>query len=240
MHIRNQPATQSIRILIVEDEANILKLMKLNLELEGYEVVTSGNGKETLELIKSQKFDLILLDIMLPEINGFEICEQIRIRNKEIGIIFISAKDTAEDRVKGLRLGADDYLTKPFNLQELLLRVNNLVKRSSPQVIKTLSEYSFGENKIDFNRYKAKGIHGDIDLTNKETLLLRLLIEREGEVISRKKILQQVWGYDVFPSTRTIDNFILSFRKYFERNPKKPKYFHSVRGIGYKFTGNDE
>jgi two-component system alkaline phosphatase synthesis response regulator PhoP len=224
-----------MRILLVEDEEQIRKLMKLNLEAEGYEVVTASDGKIALQLIDSQYFDLLVLDVMLPNVDGFQICEKVRLKNDKIGILIVSAKDTSQDRITGLRLGADDYLVKPFNLEEFLLRVHNLIKRSNEEAREDLTEYSFGDNKINFVTYQASTSENDLSLTNKEVLLLKMLIERKNEVVSRQQILQNVWGYDIYPSTRTIDNFILSFRKYFESDPKNPKHFHSVRGVGYKF-----
>lgn len=225
-----------MRILLVEDEEQIRKMVMLNLEMENHEVIATDNGRKALELINYQYFDLIILDVMLPEVDGFQICEQVRLRNNQVGIIIVSAKDTSSDRVTGLKLGADDYLTKPFNLEELLLRVNNLLKRSTEAGAKEKTEYSFSGNTINFITYKASGKQGEFQLTKKEVLLLKLLIERQNEVVSRNQILQTVWGYDVYPSTRTIDNFILSFRKYFEEDPRNPKHFYSVRGVGYKFT----
>lgn len=225
-----------MRILVVEDEEQIRKIIKLNLELDGYEVVEVDNGRKALDIINQQHFDLLILDVMLPEVNGFEICQRVRIRNAKVGIIIVSAKDTSADRINGLKMGADDYLNKPFNLEELLLRVNNLLKRSTEEAAKDLQEFSFGNNYINFTTYESRGVQGVFQLTNKESLLLKLLIERQNEVVSRNQILQTVWGYDVYPSTRTIDNFILSFRKYFENDPRDPKYFHSIRGVGYKFT----
>ena len=224
-----------MRILLVEDEEQIRKLIKMNLELEGFEVVSADNGKKALDIIDGQYFDLIILDIMLPEVNGLQICQKIRLNNSKVCIIIVSAKDTSQDRIMGLKYGADDYLTKPFNVEELLLRVNNLLKRNSDEQINSLEYYEFGDNKINFVTYEAEGTQGTFRLTQKEVLLLKMLIERKNEVVSRKEILQNVWGYDVFPSTRTIDNFILNFRKYFEKEPRKPKFFHSVRGVGYKF-----
>lgn len=226
-----------MRILLVEDEESIRDVVKLNLELEDYEVVTAGDGKKAIKHFKEEHFDLILLDVMLPETNGFDICEQIRLTNMDVPIIFLTAKDAAMDRIAGLKRGADDYITKPFNLEELLLRVNNLIKRTSKSPENTPEVYEFGSNKVNFVTFEAVGKPGDFMLTKKEAMLLKLLIDRKNEVVSRQQILQSVWGYDVYPSTRTIDNFILSFRKYFEVDAKNPAYFHSVRGVGYKFVG---
>lgn len=224
-----------MRILLVEDEENIRDVVKLNLEMEDYEVVATDNGKDAIKNFHEQHFDLLILDVMLPEIDGFQICEQVRLTNMEVPIIFLTAKDTAIDRITGLKKGADDYLTKPFNLEELLLRVQNLIKRTSKSPENTPEIYSFGSNEINFITFEAKGNPGNFTLTKKEAMLLKLLIDRKNEVVSRQQILQSVWGYDVYPSTRTIDNFILSFRKYFEEDPKNPQSFLSVRGVGYKF-----
>lgn len=224
-----------MRILLVEDEENISEVVKLNLEMEDYEVVHTDNGREAIRIFHEQHFDLLILDVMLPEIDGFQICEQVRLTNLDVPIIFLTAKDTAPDRITGLKKGADDYLTKPFNLEELLLRVQNLIKRSAKVPGNTPEIYNFGDNQINFKTYEARGTKGPFNLTKKEAMLLKLLIDRKNEVVSRQQILQSVWGYDVYPSTRTIDNFILSFRKYFEQDPRNPTFFHSVRGIGYKF-----
>ena len=225
-----------MRILLVEDEENIRKVVKLNLELDDYEVVTTDNGKDAMKYFHEQHFDLIILDIMLPEISGLQICEQIRLTDTETPIIFLTAKDTPPDRVLGLKKGADDYLSKPFNLEELQLRVKKLISRSSKTPKMDMEYFEFGNNKVNFSTFEAVGNQGDMILTKKEAMLLKLLVERKNEVVSRQQILQFVWGYDVYPSTRTIDNFIHSFRKYFEENPKEPKFFKSVRGIGYKFV----
>lgn len=223
------------RILLVEDEESIRDVVRLNLEMEGFEVVVAGNGKEALKNIDNQHFDLLLLDIMLPEVDGLQVCEQVRLTNREMPILMLTAKGADQDRVAGLKKGADDYLTKPFNLEELLLRVQNLLRRSGKKTDIELESYEFGENKVNFATYEAIGNPGAFTLTKKEAMLLKLLIERKNEVVSREQILQAVWGYDIYPSTRTIDNFILSFRKYFEEDPKNPQYFLSVRGVGYKF-----
>lgn len=226
----------AVRIFLVEDEISIRDALKLNLELEGYEVVTTADGKRVLKMFKEQHFDIVLLDIMLPEVSGLELCEQIRLVNMDIPIIFLTAKDTTADKVTGLKKGADDYIVKPFNLEELLLRIQILLKRSKGATSTSLESFEFGINKANFKTFQATGNQGQFKLTKKEAMLLKLLIERRGEVVSRQQILQSVWGYDVYPSTRTIDNFILSFRKYFEEDPKSPSFFHSVRGVGYKFV----
>jgi two-component system alkaline phosphatase synthesis response regulator PhoP len=227
------------RILLVEDEENLLEAIKLNLEMEGYEVEVADTGSKALKKAVEQRFNLIILDIMLPEIDGYAVCQKIRITDNDTPIIFLTAKDTSQDKINGLKQGADDYLTKPFNLEELLLRVKVLVKHSvrGSKEAQEIRKFAFGENEVDFSTFKAKGISGnEVALTKKETALLKLLIDRKGTVVSRAQILQFVWGYDIYPSTRTIDNFIMTFRKYFEKDPSEPKYFHSIRGVGYKFT----
>lgn len=226
------------RVLLVEDEPNLKEAIKLNLEMEGMEVVTAETGTRGLTKFREQRFNLVILDIMLPEMDGYSICEQIRLENSSVPILFLTAKDSSKDKIHGFKSGADDYITKPFNLEELLLRVKVLVRHSlrSMSGEKDIHEYQFGPNTINFATYEANGVSGNLILTKKEAKLLKLLVEKNHEVVSRQQILQYVWGYDVFPSTRTIDNFILSFRKYFEEDPRNPRYFHSVRGVGYKFT----
>lgn len=226
-----------MRILLVEDEENIREVITLNLELENYEVIQAASGREAIRLFNEQHFDLLILDVMLPEMDGFQVCEQIRLTNMDVPVIFLTAKDTAADRIAGLKRGADDYLTKPFVLEELLLRVQNLIRRSSKAPANTPEVFEFGGNRINFITYEAEGVLGKFLLTKKEAMLLKLLIDRRGEVVSRQQILQSVWGYDVFPSTRTIDNFILKFRRHFEQDSRNPVYFHSIRGVGYKFGG---
>ncbi|MFT7587962.1 MAG: two-component system alkaline phosphatase synthesis response regulator PhoP [Limisphaerales bacterium] len=227
------------RVLLVEDEANIRENLKLNLEMEDFEVVTADNGILAVKTFKEQRFNCVVLDIMLPELDGLAVCEQIRLEDSEVPILFLTARGSGQDIIEGLKKGGDDYMTKPFNLEELILRVGNLVKRSyqmSSSSESNLSEFEFGGNYVNFATYEARGVQGPIKLTNKEVKLLKLLVDRKNEVVSRQHILQTVWGYDVFPSTRTIDNFILAFRKYFESDPKNPVFFHSVRGVGYKFV----
>ena len=226
-------------ILVVEDEENLREALKLNLELEGYAVTCAENGALALKRVDGEYFDLIILDVMLPEVDGFDVCQGIRLKNIDSPILMLSARSGSDDRVTGLKRGADDYLTKPFNLEELLLRIEKLIdKNRKIQEHTTVGEsYSFGGNTIDFKAQNATNHKGElISLSKKEIMLLKLMIEFRNEVVSREKILQAVWGYQVFPTTRTIDNFILSFRKYFEQDPREPKHFHSVRGVGYKFS----
>jgi len=226
-------------ILLVEDEENLHEALKLNLELEGYDVTSAFDGAAALRAVENEYFDLIILDVMLPEMDGISVTESIRISNNEVPILILSAKNSSADRVLGLKKGADDYLTKPFNLEELLLRIHKLIDKNKKLHDKSTvgNSYSFGDNLIDFKAQEASTKSGQkIQLSKKETMLLKLLIENKNEVVPREKILQAVWGYNVYPTTRTIDNFILSFRKYFEEDSRNPKYFHSVRGVGYKYS----
>ncbi|CAI8180057.1 MAG: Transcriptional regulatory protein WalR [Bacteroidia bacterium] len=223
------------RILVVEDEKDLADTIKLNLELEDYHPIVVNDGLDAISAFKEQSFDLVILDIMIPSINGIEVCENIRLQDSSVPIMFLSAKSRSEDRILGLKKGGDDYLTKPFNLEELILRISNLIARNETNTSNTITTYSFGKNSVDFDSYEAIGKQGKFTLTNKESLLLKLLIENEGEVVSRERILQAVWGYSVYPSTRTIDNFVLAFRRYFEDDQKNPKFFISLRGVGYKF-----
>lgn len=235
--MQKQPKKGSI--LLVEDEENLHETLRLNLELENYEITSAYTGSEALKSVKEEYFDLIILDIMLPEIDGISVIERIRIQNLDTPILILSAKNSSSDKILGLRTGADDYLTKPFNLEELLLRVTKLIQKNTlikhkdnvPEVV------AFGQNTVDFKAQEATTWEGKkILLSKKEAMLLRLLIEHKNEVVTREKILQSVWGYNVYPTTRTIDNFILSFRKYFEEDSRNPKHFHSARGVGYKYT----
>ncbi|WP_090607063.1 response regulator transcription factor [Parapedobacter koreensis] len=230
------------RILLVEDEEHLLDAIKLNLELEGYRVSTAADGKKALKIFKEERFNLVILDVMIPEIDGFQVAETIRLQNTEVPIMFLTAKNSSEDRITGLRKGADDYLVKPFNLEELILRVGILVRRGMKgDDLKELNSYTIGDKTIYFNSFELHHADGAVtSLTKKETMLLKLLIERRNEAVSREQILETVWNYDVYPSTRTIDNFILTFRKYFEPDQKHPMYFHSIRGVGYKFTDNPQ
>lgn len=225
-------------ILLVEDEENLHDALKLNLELENYQVTSAYDGNQALQAIGNEYFDLVILDVMLPGIDGISVAETVRVRQNQVPILILSARNTSADRVLGLKKGADDYLNKPFNLEELLLRVHKLIDKNQKLQEKSTvpDKYSFGKNTIDFKAQEAFNKKNQrFRLSKKETMLLKLLIEHRNEVVNREKILQTVWGYQVYPNTRTIDNFILNFRKYFEEDSRKPKFFHSVRGVGYKF-----
>jgi two-component system alkaline phosphatase synthesis response regulator PhoP len=227
------------RILLAEDEASLRDMIALNLELEGYVVQTALDGKVALEKALNERFDLLILDVMLPLLDGFRLCERVRLENSEVMILFLTARNAGEDRVQGLRLGADDYLTKPFNLEELLLRVAGLLRRRLDRKANQEQHdvFRFDGHTINFAQYEVLTRSGErIQPSKREMQLLKLLIERRNEVVSRKQILETVWGYDIIPATRTIDNFILNFRKYFERNPANPLFFQSVRGVGYRFS----
>ena len=226
-------------ILLVEDEENLQEALKLNLEMEGYEVSSAFDGPAALKALQNEYFDLLILDVMLPEIDGIRVLESLRLQNNNMPVLILSAKSSSADKVLGLKKGADDYLTKPFNLEELLLRVHKLIEKNKQLQDKETvpNEYSFDKNSINFKALVAINYKSEkIELSKKEAMLLKLLIENKNEVVTREKILQAVWGYNVYPTTRTIDNFILSFRKYFEEDSRNPRYFHSVRGMGYKFT----
>jgi two-component system, OmpR family, alkaline phosphatase synthesis response regulator PhoP len=228
-----------LSILLVEDEENLHEALRMNLELEGYMVTSAFDGLQAMKAVQNEYFDLIIMDVMIPEIDGFNVTQNIRLTNTEVPILILSAKGSSEDRVTGLRKGADDYLTKPFNLEELLLRVQKLIRKNKQiQEKSSLGDtYSFGGHIIDFKAQEAKNNRGEkIQLSKKEAMLLKLLIENKNEVVPREKILQSVWGYNVYPTTRTIDNFILNFRKYFEEDSRNPRHFHSVRGVGYKYA----
>lgn len=227
------------RILLVEDEPSLYEGLKLNLEIEGYSVTIATDGEKAIEKFKSGHFHLVILDVMIPKMDGFAVCETIRLDNRKVPIMFLSAKNSAEDKINGLKTGADDYMSKPFNLEEFLLRVSVLVKRGEElyaSVTSNLDSFEFGNNKADFTSFTITTHQGEEKtLSKREMKLLKLLIEKRGQVVSREEILQKIWGYDVFPSTRTIDNYILAYRKYFEINQRQPKHFFSVRGVGYKF-----
>jgi two-component system alkaline phosphatase synthesis response regulator PhoP len=224
------------RILVVDDEAHLADGIRENLAAEGYETAIAYDGAAGLAALTAEPFDLAIVDVMMPRMDGLELCASMRREGIQTSVLFLTVKGAPEDRVRGFEAGGDDYLTKPFHLQELLLRVAAILRRSrwyedaSPNL-------EFGGNRIDFRTYKASAWDGtEHHLTHKEAMIVQALAERETEIVTREEILDRVWGYEVFPSTRTIDNFIVRIRKRFERNPEEPLHFHTVRGVGYRFT----
>ena len=223
-------------ICLVEDEKSLSDLIQMNLEMEGYDVDSFQNGLDAFKIAdKINKYQLVILDVMLPEVSGLDICREIR-KFSMVPILFLSAKGTTEDRSAGLKLGANDYLSKPFDLEELLLRVSVLIGK--PALMKENSLLKIGSKEIDFETFEVKDTDSNdsFTLSKKEIELLKLFSEKENIVLSRDEILDVVWGKDQFPTSRTIDNYILSFRKLFEEDPKNPVFFHSIRAVGYKFT----
>jgi two-component system, OmpR family, alkaline phosphatase synthesis response regulator PhoP len=225
-----------MRILIVEDEDTLRQTLALNFSLEGYSVLQAADGEAGLALWREAAPDVVLLDVMMPKRSGFEVCRTMRQAGDHTPVLFLSAKNQAADRVSGLEAGADDYIAKPFHLPELLLRVQNIVRRAAwyQQPQDTLE---FGGHRIDFRRYSAQLANGRLEtLGERELMILKLFAERAGEVVSRDEVLEAVWGHDNYPSNRTVDNFIVRLRKLFEPEPSKPRYLHTVWGVGYKFT----
>jgi len=234
------------KILVIEDERHIAEGISLNLELQGYTVEIAETGTAGLIAWKQWQPDLIVLDIMLPGVDGISVLKSIRLENERLPILILSAKSTSEDRILGLTLGVDDYLSKPFNLDEFLLRIERLLKRDSwlnqkpdagntTSTIRPLDRYCFGRNEIDFVRSIAVCNNEEIALTEQELRLLRLLIANRGKTLSRGEILEIAWGFSKDLSTRTVDNFMVRFRKYFEEDPKQPVFFKSRRSVGYVF-----
>lgn len=225
------------QILVIEDEQSLAEMIQLNLELEGYSVHVLSNGKQALSH-KEQlaNYQLVLLDVMLPEVSGLDICRAYR-QVSDVPILFLSAKGTTIDRIAGLKLGANDYLAKPFDLEELLLRARNLMQVNLREN-EALSEITIGEVTVHFSSYEA--IHlltGEKQLLSKREIeLLQFFIQHKDEVVSRDLLLEKLWNNEHAPTGRTIDNYILNFRKLLEKDPKEPQYFHAVRGVGYKFT----
>jgi len=227
-------------ILLVEDDAHLADGLMLNLEAEGYQVAHVARGDDALTSFADGAFDLILLDIMLPGIDGLTVCHRLRERGETVPILFITARGQADERIEGLVAGGDDYITKPFDLKELMARIAGIFRRQawltdSDKMIS--NDYTFDGRRINFVAFEAEGPGGRFDLTRRECMVAKYLIERPGQVVSRDQLLDAVWGYRVFPTSRTIDNFVLKLRKIFEDDQKNPVYFHTIRGVGYRFAG---
>jgi two-component system alkaline phosphatase synthesis response regulator PhoP len=237
--------TEKSRILIIEDDAHIAEGLKLNLSLQGYEAAIAGSGTEGLRLWKEYNPHMIVLDIMLPGLDGFAVLRHIRLEDEKLPVLILSAKGEPDDRIKGFSYGVDDYLAKPFRLEEFLLRIERLLTRASwnrdriaqagPEEQGEMQRYTFGGNTIDFTTSTAVCRRGTIQLTEQEVRLLRVFITNRGKPLSRRILLEVGWGYSGVSTTRTVDNFIVRLRKYFEDNPHKPLYFRSLRSVGYRF-----
>jgi two-component system alkaline phosphatase synthesis response regulator PhoP len=223
------------RILIVEDEPDLLRGLELNIKAEGYAVLTARRGDEGLEDALRERPDLVLLDVMLPGLNGFDVCRELRRKAFDAPIIILTAKAEEVDRVVGLEIGADDYVTKPFGIRELLARIRVRLRRrtnsSSDSVLR------FSDVEIDFDKHEATRAGTRVDLTGKEFEVLRLLAQNRGRIVTRDRLLEEVWGYEHYPTTRTVDNHILRLRQKLEANPSDPRHILSVYGEGYKFVG---
>jgi two-component system, OmpR family, alkaline phosphatase synthesis response regulator PhoP len=231
--------TETPRVLVVDDEENLALGIAENLEAEGYLTAVAHDGRAGLARLRAEPWDLVVLDVMMPELDGYALCETLRREGNEVPVLFLTAKGLVEDRIRGLQAGGDDYLAKPFSLRELLLRVAAILKRRRwyGERSEAGAPLAFGGNRVDFRTYQATAWDGaQHHLTHKEAMILKCLSDRAGEVVPREAVLETVWGYDVYPSTRTIDNFILRLRKRFERDPEDPRHFHTVRGVGYRFT----
>ena len=223
------------RILVVEDDPAILRGLTDNLKFESYEVLTATDGEAGYRLIREKNPDLVILDLMLPKLSGYELCRKARAEGLNIPILMLTARGEEADRVLGLDLGADDYITKPFSVRELLARIRAILRRTHPPRALP-DELRFGDIVVDFRRYEAHKGDKSLEMTRKEFGVLRLLAARPGEVATRDELLNEVWGYENYPSTRTVDNHIASLRAKLEDNPSEPRYLLTVHGVGYKLV----
>jgi len=229
------------RVLVVDDEELLAVTIEENLTAEGYAVSVVHDGAAALSTLAEQEFDLVLLDVMMPEVDGFSVCRALRERGDEVPVMFLTARGDLTDRVEGLEAGGDDYLPKPFALKELLLRVSAILRRRSWYTGGDQQTFAFGGHTIDLAAYRAHTTDGaEHRLSHKEAMIFKCLWDRADKVVSRDDILELVWGYEVYPSTRTVDNFILRLRKLFEPEPDRSRHIHTVRGVGYRFTKQPE
>jgi two-component system alkaline phosphatase synthesis response regulator PhoP len=239
------PVSAATHVLVVEDDPHLAAGVMENLRAEGYEVTSAGDGRQALAWLSEHACTLIVLDVMLPGVDGFALCRTLREQGNSTPVLFLTARGDPADRVRGLEAGGDDYLAKPFHLQEFLLRVRAIVRRwewyRSASATAATAVLRFGGNEVDFRAFRARAWNGESqELTEKEAMILKVLAEHAGQIVSREDLLERVWGYDVFPSTRTVDNFILRLRKRFERDPASPIHFLTVWGVGYRFLSGDE
>jgi len=225
------------RILLVEDDPNIAAGVVMNLDAEGYEVLHLDDGALVMEQVARGNFDLVLMDIMLPGVDGLTLCKKIRSTGSTVPILFVTARDRDDEKVEGLIAGGDDYIVKPFNMAELLARIQGIFRRLAWLAVdeQVGDVYEFDGRHIDFKTFTAEGPGGRFDLSRRECMVFKYLVERRGEVVSRDQLLDGVWGYHAFPTNRTIDNFILKLRKIFEDDPRSPKYLETIRSVGYRF-----
>ncbi|HEY5101645.1 MAG TPA: response regulator transcription factor [Steroidobacteraceae bacterium] len=232
--------TTAVRTLVVEDDPHLAAGLTENLRAEGYAVDVAADGRLALEWLREHSCELVVLDVMLPHVDGFTVCRTLRAEGNNTPVLFLTARGDPQDRVLGLEAGGDDYLAKPFHLDEFLLRVRAILRRwewyRTASSTPASAVLRFGGNEVDFRAFRARSWNGAAqELTEKEAMILKVLAEHPGEIVSREDLLERVWGYDVFPSTRTVDNFILRLRKRFERDPANPIHFLTVWGVGYRF-----
>jgi len=224
-------------ILLVEDEIHLARGICFNLEQEGFRVSHEETGESALHRLGYDRFSLIILDIMLPGLDGFDVCREIRKQDARVPVLILSARSEEGDRITGLAAGADDYLMKPFNLNEFLLRVKGMLRRSSWYLPEPVEEgYRFGDNEVYLLSYRARTAQGEIDLTELEVKMLSFFFRNNDKTVTRASLLENVWGYSSDTETRTLDNFLVRLRKYFEPDPGNPRYFQTVRGVGYRFS----
>ncbi len=224
------------RVLLVEDEPGLVMTLTDRLAAEGYEVVSAVDGETGLQRASSEAFDVVLLDGMLPGRDGFDVCRTLRQRNVTVPILMLTARGQVVDRVVGLRLGADDYLVKPFEMAELLARIEALLRRV-PAVPAQVEVYQFGDVHVDFRKAEVRRGGEMLDVSAREFKLLKYFIEHRGATLSRDELLNEVWGYNAMPTTRTVDVHIAWLRQKLEANPRKPEFIHTIHGLGYKFSG---
>ena len=229
--------SQTSRILVIEDEPDLLRGLELNLKAEGYSVLTATRGDTAIRQALKEHPDLVLLDVMLPGMNGFDVCQELRRKGFQAPIIMLTAKAEEVDRVVGLTIGADDYVTKPFGVRELLARIRVRLRRHYDAAENGGSKLKFGNVEVDFEKHEASRRGRRIEMTGKEFEVLRFLARHRGEIVTRDRLLDEVWGYESYPTTRTVDNHILRLRQKLEENPSEPRHILSIYGEGYKFVG---
>ena len=234
--VKSSAEQATAKILVVEDEPNMVAGLRDNFEFEGYQVITARDGVEGLQRALDESPDLVVLDVMMPRMSGLEVCKQLRAKRGSIPIIMLTARGQEVDKVVGLELGADDYVTKPFSIRELLARVKAVLRRTSV-VPKDQDRRSFGEVEVDLRKCRVLKSGKVIDISSKEFELLKYFIVHSGETLSRDRLLEDVWGYDNYPTTRTVDTHLVRLRQKLEPNPDQPQYFLTVHGTGYRFVG---